>query len=495
MNAPLTLAPIFVFLVMLIAVGLFAKHKAKSASGNFTGEYFIGSRSLGGFVFAMTFVATYSSVSSFVGGPGMAWQAGFGWVYYATIQIVSVMMVMGVVGKKIAVIGRKIDAVTVVDIVRARYGSDVLANISAVVIIVFFIAMMAAQYSGGANLFAAAAYVDYKAGLVIFALAVVVYTAIGGYRGVAFTDTVCAVLMLLGMTIIGYAIIRSGGGLKTVMEKIGEDPARLEIRSGGALSVPFLLSQWLLIGVCTLGLPQSLVRTLSYRDSRALHRAMIYGTVVIGLMMVGMHLLGTLSRGVIAELPPGKNTDALMPTLIVQKLPPLLAGFAIIGTLAATMSTVSSLLIMTSSAIIKDLWLRYRPKHETPPSDRRLSRISMLVTFVMGLAAMLIAVKPPSVIVWINLFAFGGLQSAFFWTFLLGLFWKRANATGAVLAMIGGVASYCLAMALKLPLGGSHYIVIGIGVSLVLFIAGSLLGKPEGEERLRVFFPPPVRRT
>jgi sodium/pantothenate symporter len=217
---------------------------------------------------------------------------------------------------------------------------------------------------------------------------------------------------------------------------------------------------------------------------------MIYGTVVIGLMMVGMHLLGTLSRGVITELPPGKTTDTLMPTLIVQKLPPLLAGFAIIGTLAATMSTVSSLLIMNSSTIIKDLWLRYRPDGKTPPGDRELRRISVLVTFVMGLAAMLIAVRPPSVIVWINLFAFGGLQSAFFWTFLLGLFWKRANATGAIMAMTGGVASYCLAMALRIPLGGSHHIVIGIGVSLVLFIAGSLFGKPEDEEKLSLFFPP-----
>jgi sodium/pantothenate symporter len=489
MSTLFTLIPIFIFLVTLLAVGFFARRKARNLSGNFSSEYFIGSRSLGGFVFAMTFVATYSSVSSFVGGPGLAWDRGFGWVYYATIQVVSVMMVMGIVGKKIAVIGRKTGAVTVVDIVRSRYSSDALANISAVVVVVFFTAMMVAQYSGGANLFAAAANVDYNAGLVIFALVVVVYTAVGGYRGVALTDTICAIVMLFGMAVIGFAIMRSGGGIAAIMEKIGEDPARLEIRSGGRLSVPFLLSQWLLIGFCTLGLPHSLVRTLSYRDSRSLHRALIYGTVVIGLMMAGMHLLGALSRGVITELPPGKTTDAIMPLLIVQELPSALAGFAIIGTLAATMSTVSSLLIMASSAIIKDLWLRYRPKHETQPDDRQLRRFSVLVTFIIGLVSMLIAIKPPSVIVWINLFAFGGLQSAFFWTFLLGLFWKKANTTGAILAMTGGVASYCLAMALRLPLSGSHQIVIGIGVSFILFIAGSLCGKPNDEKTLRLFFP------
>jgi sodium/pantothenate symporter len=480
----LTLAPVLGFLAMLLITGFAARRTGKS--GDFSNEYFIGSRSLGGFVFAMTFVATYSSVSSFAGGPGMAWQAGLGWVYYAIIQIVSVMMVMGVVGKKIAVVGRKIGAVTVIDLIRSRYSSDILANISAVVVVVFFTAMMAAQYSGGAALFAAAANVDYRAGLVIFALVVVVYTSIGGFRGVAFTDTVCAVFMLAGIAVVGIATLRSGGGLAAIMEKVGRDPARLEIRAGGRLSVPFLVSQWLLIGVCTLGLPQSLVRALSYRDSRALHRAMIYGTVVIGIMMAGMHLLGALSRGVITELPAGQTTDSVMPTLIVQKLPPLLAGFAIIGTLAATMSTVSSLLITASSSIIKDLWLRYRPARA---GDRHLRLFSMLVTFLIGLVSVLIAFKPPSVIVWINLFAFGGLETAFFWTFLLGLFWKRANATGAVLAMAGGVVSYCLAMALRFSPGGVHQIVIGAGVSLVLFVAGSLFGKPQDEKTLRVFFP------
>ncbi|MDR1362946.1 MAG: sodium/pantothenate symporter [Spirochaetaceae bacterium] len=489
MNTILTLIPIFIFLVILLGVGFFARQKGKSSGGNFSSEYFIGSRSLGGFVFAMTFVATYSSVSSFVGGPGLAWSHGFGWVYYASIQIISVMMVMGIVGKKIAILGRKLGAVTVIDIIRARYSSDVLANISAVVIVVFFTAMMAAQYTGGANLFAAAANVDYTAGLALFAIVVVIYTSIGGFRGVALTDTICAVVMLLCVAITGFAILHSGGGLAGIMKKINTEPVLLEVRSGGRLSVPFLLSQWLLCGVCTLGLPQSLVRSLSFKDSRALHRAMIYGTVVIGIMMIGMHLLGVLSRGVITELPAGKTTDSIMPTLIVQKLPPLLAGFAIIGTLAATMSTVSSLLITASSSIIKDLWLRYSSKRAAPPNDRQIRRFSMLITFLLGLISLLIAVKPPSVIVWINLFAFGGLESAFFWTFLLGLFWKRANATGAILAMSGGVVSYCIAMALRLPLGGSHQIVIGIGAALVLFIAGSLLGKPQDEKTLRLFFP------
>jgi sodium/pantothenate symporter len=113
----------------------------------------------------------------------------------------------------------------------------------------------------------------------------------------------------------------------------------------------------------------------------------------------------------------------------------------------------------------------------------------MALTFVIGMACLFIAFNPPSVIVWINLFAFGGLQTAFFWVFLLGLFWKRANATGAILGMAGGVAAYCAAMALRVPLGGFHHIVLGIIVSFVLFVVGSLIGKPREEAALKIFFP------
>jgi sodium/pantothenate symporter len=489
MHSFLIFLPVLLFLLATLFIGFFAQRWSGRPGANFSREYFIGGRSLGGFVLAMTMVATYSSVSSFVGGPGMAWQRGFGWVYYASIQVVAAFLVMGVVGKKLAVLGRKTDSVTVVDVIRARYGSDLLALIAELVLVVFFTATTVAQFVGGATLFAAAAGVDYRVGLFIFALVVVAYTSVGGFRGVAITDTVCALAMLVGMAVIAAVILKAGGGMGGIMATLSKEPRLLEPTSGGTLSVPFLVSQWLLCGFCTMGLPQSLVRNLGYKDSRSLHRAMIYGTVVVGAMMVGMHLLGALSRGVIAEVPAGKTTDAIMPTLIIRHMHPVLAGVAIVGPLAATMSTVSSLLLASSSAVIKDLYQYYAEKRGAPSDATLVRPLSMTVTGIIGLACVLIALKPPSVIVWINLFAFGGLQTAFFWTFILGLFWHRANAAGATLSMAGGVVAYCAFMALKIPLGGFHQIVVGIVVGLVLFVAGSYWGKPTEERVLRVFFP------
>jgi sodium/pantothenate symporter len=484
----LVLCPVFLFLAAMLGIAIIVQKKAEKH--DFIKEYFIGGRRLGGFVLAMTLVATYSSVSSFVGGPGMAWQAGFGWVYFASIQVVSAFLVLGVLGKKLAVTGRKIDAVTVVDVIRFRYESDILADISALIIVVFFAATITAQFVGGANLFASAAGVSYGGGLALFAVVVAASTAIGGFRGVAITDTLCALVMLLGIGVLAGALMVSGGGIKHIMEKIGEHPEMLEPSGGGRLSVPFLVSQWLLIGFCTMGLPQSLVRNLSYRDSGALHRAMIVSTVVLGAMMIGMTTLGVFARAIITEVPPGKTTDAIIPELIVRSLPPLLSGLVIIGPLAASMSTVSSLLIAAAGSLVKDMYLaRLKRKAAALPAESATKLASMLITFVIGLACLAAARKPPSLIVWINLFAFGGLQSAFFWTFILGLFWKRANALGAFLGMSGGVAVYCLSMALKFSPGGLHQIVFGIAASLALFIAGSLAGKPPSEKVSAVFFP------
>ncbi|MCL2009205.1 MAG: sodium/pantothenate symporter [Synergistaceae bacterium] len=511
MRTFLVLSPVFIFLGAMLAMGfVIRKNSQKDRDADFSKDYFIGGRSLGGFVFAMTLVATYSSVSSFVGGPGMAWERGFGWVLFAMTQVLAVFPVMGIIGKKMAVIGRKIDAVTVVDVIRVRYQSNLLANLGAVLIVVFFCGSMTAQFMGGANLFAATVQgllgqngqiigkaslfgaevdYDYIAGLFIFSLVVVAFTSAGGFKAVALTDTLCAVIMLLGMSVIAYAILAHGGGMSGVMSVIGEQPHMLEPTAGGSIPVQLFISQWLLTGVCTMGLPQSLVRNLSYKTSGDLHRAMIYGCVVAGAMMFGMHLLGVLSRGVIHELPGGRTSDFVMPYLIINYLPPLLAGVAITAPLAAAISTISSLLLAASSSIIKDVYQHSIERKGRKADQKKLGRLSAATTALIGLTCILIAIKPPAVIVWVNMFAFGGLQTSFFWVFLLGFFWKKANFTGAFMAMTGGVFGYCYFMAARIPLFGFHQIVVGIGVGLVLFVIGSLLGKPTDEKVLKLFFP------
>ena len=329
----------------------------------------------------------------------------------------------------------------------------------------------------------------------LFGVAVVLFTTIGGFRGVAVTDAICGVAMLIGIFVLVAGILAAGGGYENIMDTIRTNrPEMLEPFGGGSMPASLYFTQWLLVGIFTFVLPQSAVRCMGFKNTKALHGAMIMGTVIIGLMMIGVTSLGVLSAGVLTgDLASyGGSVDNIIPQAIAQTLPPWLAGVAIIGPIAASISTVSSLLIASSSAIIKDVYLHYCESSGKKPTERKIARSSQAVTLCVGAIVFVLAIVPPDVIWKINMFAFGGLETAFFWVLVCGLFWKRAGKWGALLSMIGGTVSYCLCMALGFKVMGLHQIVIGITVAGALMVAGSLLGRRDAAEEQRmceVFFP------
>ena len=322
-----SLFPVFLFLLILLYISYRVQRTSEEArSKNFAKDYFIGGRTLGGFVLAMTTVATYSSVSTFVGGPGVAWQIGYGWLYMAIVQVVVVFLVMGVFGKKISLVARDIDAVTVIDILRARYKSDSLCNLAAIFIVAFFCATMVAQFVGAAKLFEAVTGYSYVTGLTLFGIIVIIYTTIGGFKGVAITDAICAIAMIVGMSILFYCMLDKAGGYGAIMNHIRtNDPAMLEPLSRGKMPISLYISQWLLVGVCTLALPQSIVRSISYKDTRSLRNAIIIGTVVIGAMTLIATWVGVLSKGILTNpslAAYGGSVDNITPRTIVSVMSP-----------------------------------------------------------------------------------------------------------------------------------------------------------------------------
>lgn len=493
MGSIVNLIPVIVFLAAMLLVSAYIQRASRGErQKDFAKDYFIGGRTLGGFVLAMTTAATYSSVSSFVGGPGMAWVIGYGWIYMAIVQVVVIFLVLGVFGKKIALIARRIDAVTVIDVIRSRYQSDFLANLSAVVIVAFFCATMVAQFVGAAKIFEAVTGFSYFTGLSLFGLIVVFYTTIGGFKGVAVTDACCAIAMVAGMGILLGAMMEIGGGYEKMMDTIASShPDMLEPLSRGKMPMSLYISQWLLVGICTLSLPQSVVRGISYKDTKALHRAMIIGTIVIGAMNLLPNWIGVLGKTVLTgELAAyGGSVDNIMPLTITKSLSPFWAGVIVIGPIAATISTVSSLLLSASSSIVKDVYMNVTAKKGSFVGNDAIRRYSTAATVILGLIVYFISIDPPSVIWQINMFAFGGLETAFFWVLVFGLFWPRANKYGAIAAMCGGVLLYCLTMALKIKVFSLHQIVIGIGVSLLLFLLANSFGRPSERRVLEIFFP------
>lgn len=479
----LTLIPIVIYLFAMLGIAYKVNQIKHSANVNFTEEYYIGSRGMGGLVLAMTIIATYVGASSFIGGPGVAYKLGLGWVLLACIQVPTAFLTLGILGKKLAIISRKIGGVTIIDLLRARYKSDIVVILSSVTMLIFFIGSIVAQFVGGGRLFESVTGYPYYIGLTIFAAVVIAYTTFGGFRAVALTDAVQGLVMLAATGVLFLVLLKQGNGMENIMRKVAEvNPDMLTPSSGGNIGQPFILSFWMLVGIGVLGLPATTVRCMGFKDSKAMHRAMVIGTSVVGILMLGMHLVGVM--GVAVE--PGVDVgDKIIPILALKHLHPILAGIFIGGPLAAIMSSIDSLLILTSATIVKDLYLHYVDKNA---STEKIKKLSFLVSLGFGILVFILALNPPELLVWINLFALGGQEAAFFCPIIFGVYWKRANATGAIASMIFGVATYLYFVICKVNIYGMHQIVPVIILTVLVFIIGSLVGERTDEETLKTFF-------
>ncbi|MBN9653978.1 sodium/panthothenate symporter [Halobacillus sp. GSS1] len=475
--------PLLLFLVIIFFIGFYASKYLKS-SADFLQEYFLGSRQLGGFILAMTMVATYGSASSFVGGPGVAYTVGLGWVLLSMTQLATGYFVLSVLGKKFAIMARKIRAVTLVDFLKERYQSKWVVILSAASIIIFLFSAMAAQWVGGARLIESFTGLSYTAALFIFAVSVLVYVIIGGFRAVAITDTVQGVIMFFGTMIILIGTILAGGGIGNIISDLAAENPDLISPYGAdrSLTPAYVSSFWILVGVGVVGLPQVAVRAMSYKSSRGMHRALIIGTVVVGVIMLGMHLTGVFARSILPGIEVG---DTVMPRIAMEVLPAWLAGIVLAAPMAAIMSTVDSLLLLVSSAVVKDVYMNYvNPE----ASAKKVKRLSISVTAVIGILVFAMAIQPPDLLIWLNLFAFGGLEAAFIWPVIMGLYWKKGNASGAIASILTGVGSYILFHSFMPQAFGMHTVVLPVLLSLLAYVLFSLLTRKRHEEiQERVF--------
>jgi len=464
--------PLLGYLLLIGVLSVYAMRKRQQ--GNFLNEYFLGGRSMGGFVLAMTLTTTYISASSFIGGPGAAYKYGLGWVLLAMIQVPAVWLSLGILGKKFAILARRYNAVTLNDMLYARYRSPLLVWLSSLSLLVAFVGAMTVQFIGGARLLETAAGIPYDTGLLIFGGTVALYTAFGGFRASVLNDAMQGLVMLVGTFLLLFAVVHAAGGMSAAVSKLQQiDPQLVTPQGVDNIITPTFLSSFAVL-VCfgVIGLPHTAVRCISYKDSKAVHRGIIVGTIVVAVLMFGMHLAGALGRAILPDL---TVPDRVIPTLMLAVLPPFAAGIFLAAPMAAIMSTINAQLLQSSATIVKDLYLRLYPQHMD--NEPRLRRLSGAVTLVIGLLLLLAAWNPPDMLIWLNLLAFGGLEAVFLWPLVLGLYWEKANAAGALSAMIVGAASYTLLAALHMQPAGFHPIVPALLLSLLAFIIGNLFGR------------------
>jgi sodium/pantothenate symporter len=156
----------------------------------------------------------------------------------------------------------------------------------------------------------------------------------------------------------------------------------------------------------------------------------------------------------------------------MKVLPPFVAGIVLAAPMAAIMSTVDALLILVSSALVKDVYLNYI---KPDAGDDQVKKVSFSVTAIIGIVVILLALSPPDLIVWLNLFSFGGLESVFIWPVVLGLYWSKGNKYGAITSMVLGMGSYILLDRFYPNAFGLHTVVIPIVLSFLGFMVVSLI--------------------
>lgn len=489
-----TLLPIIIYFVLMYFIGVYAMrivaHQSRKKGGGgeaYLEEYMTGGRGTGGFVLAMTLVATYLSAGSFIGGPGTAYTHGLAWVFLAMAQIPTGYYTLMVLGKKFAIVSRKINAQSISDFLRARYESDAVLIVASLSIIFFLTAAMAAQLIGAARLLEGSTGLDYRTALIFFALTVVVHTAIGGFRGVVLNDTLQGVVMTIATIALFFMVVNRGGGIANIVQELKATNVGMITPFGvqeGFMTIPYVTSFWVLVGFAVIGLPSVAQRAMSYKDAKSLHSGILYGTIISLILLLGMHLVGAFGITQVSGIESG---DLVVPTLATSLFSPVMAGIILSGPLAAVMSTMDSQLLVVVASIVNDLLANYiKPDLKKEPN--KLRTLTIAVCFVVGVVITVLAFNPPDLMVWLNLFATAGQLSTFMWPTILGLYWKKANAAGALSGMIAGIGSYLIFnYFLPRPLD-LHPIVPALVLSLVAFIVVSKVTKGPSEKIIQTFW-------
>lgn len=277
--------------------------------------------------------------------------------------------------------------------------------------------------------------------------------------------------MVFGTLLLLGGILYATGGVSAAIDSLEAinpqliEPYGIDERP---LDFTFMTSFWVLVCFGLIGLPHLAVRSMAYKNSQALHRALVIGTMVVALLMFGMHLSGALGRAVLPDL---KIADQVIPSLMIQVLPPMVAGIFLAAPMAAIMSSIDSLLIQSSSTLIKDLYLAARP--QAVVNEAKIKRFSTLTTLLLTILVVVAALNPPDMLIWLNLLSLGGLEATFLWVIVFGLFWKKANAIGAICSMAAGLSSYVVMTSFGIKFLNFHAIVPALLIGLLAFGVGN----------------------
>ena len=463
---------VVIFLAIILLPLITNRLSRTENHGGFFEKYYLADRNVSGIVLAITLMSTYGSASTFLGGPGVAYKLGYGWVLLAVIQVITGYFVLLVLAKKFKSVAQKINAITISDYLRTRYQSKLVAYLSTLAMIVFLIAAMSAQWVGGAKLLKAFMGIEYKTGIFLISIIIIFCVVFGGLKNILITDMIQGLIMIFSTIILLFDIINYGGGIDQITANLININEKILTPFGanGSLTPSYVSSFWVLVGVGVIGIPQIAINSMLYKNKRSLKQSIIVGTIVIFIVMFGVHLIGVMARGVFPDI---TDYDSVIPIITLKVLPWYLAALVLAAPMAAIITTVNAQFLLISSALIKDLLFNSKVVKEKI-TGRKIPIFVYGVNILVIMLIMLLSMRPPSLIVNVNLFAFGGLEATFLWPILLGLYWKKAEKYGAISSILLGLISYILIKTVYV-IKFIEPVVISLLISFIAFVIVSYI--------------------
>ena len=478
------------YMLMMLLIGAAYMKTGKSSE-----EYFLGGRSLGGWVVALSAQASDMSGWLLMGLPGSVYAFGTGQMWIA------VGLFLGTVANWLIISGRlrrytivANNSLTLPEYFENRFHDKkkILLGSSSVVIVIFFLVYTASALASGGKLFSSVFGCSYHLALTISAVIILAYTFMGGFMAVCVTDFIQGMLMVVALvTVPAVAYALMGGDVAGSLAQTGANAANfLNVMKNGDnnFTAVEIISQ-LAWGLGYCGMPHILVRFMAVKNQKELNKSKGIAIIWVIISLVMAVVIGVIGR---AYLYPavlgadGGSTETVFIEMITRIFTqdlylPVVAGLFLCGILAAIMSTADSQLLVTASSMSEDI---YKGIINRKASEDKVMKVSRYTVLGVAVLAYLIAWDPNSSIMGLVSNAWAGLGAAFGPTVLMSLFWKRCNLQGAVAGIVSGGLTVIIWDYIPLVAGqtlgtvtGLYSLAIGFLISIVLIAIVSLCTK------------------
>ncbi len=471
-----TVIVLIVYLGILAALAIWSRRETHTLAG-----FYLAGKKLPYWVVAFSTNATGESGWLLLGLSGMGYAVGVQAYWVVVGEILGVAASWWIVARRLKKFGDETDAITVPDILVAKFAdkSHLIRGIAVAIILVMVTAYVTAQMVATGKAFNSFLGMEYATGVIVGSVIIIGYTFVGGYKAVCYTDVVQGTLMLLGLIVVpAAAVIASGGWSEVESNLLLQDPSLLDMFavSDGGKPAWIAIASFVAVGLPFIGVPQLLVRYMSAEDDGQIKKARIVSLAVLLIFTTGAVTAGVAGRALFPGL---EDAETIFPVISNNLFPEVISGMLLVVVLSAIMSTVDSLLLLASSSVVRDT---YQKIIGTTKDEETLSQYGKYVTAIIGVIAVVMGIQEPRVIFDFVLASWSGLGSAFGPVVVGVLYYRRITWEGVVSGMLGGfVASVAWLTWFKDDFHGLYEAIPGFIVGFILTYGVSWLTSKKAE--------------